>query len=546
LQGFAEPEARLLFQCLLELDWDYRRRSGEAPEPGMYLGDFEQYAAIIEQVGSVHRTAPHPPDDEKTDAQSSSTPPDRPLGPPLSVGTMVDKYRIRDVLGRGAFGTVYLCEDTLLKRPVAVKVAHRSKGASRAEFASDLEEARKVARLEHRGVIPVFDGGFDEKTGSPYIVMKYVGGSTLEQRLRTDPPSADESAALLAEVAETLAFVHQQNIMHRDLKPSNILLDQHGHSYVTDFGMALDDDQRWDQAGMLAGSPAYMSPEQVQRETQSLDGRTDIWALGVILYELLTGRRPFRGATRRQLNEEILHGSPKPLRMIRPDVSERLQQICLKCLAKSVEDRYQSAADLAQALRGEVRPVGPNPYRGLAAFGEEDAEVFFGREEQTNRLWERFRELHESAKEASCGHRILPLLGPSGCGKSSLARAGLIAELHRRPIPGWSKFQVVSFPPGNRPLESLSLALARLAAHDPTPVAKAREFEEVLRKPNGAGEYDGLRRIADAIPAVAASHLVLLIDQFEKVYSLCKDSDERQMFIECLLGLLRMRRVTCR
>lgn len=179
----------------------------------------------------------------------------------------------------------------------------------------------------------------------------------------------------------------------------------------------------------------------------------------------------------------------------------------------------------------EPTPIGPNPYKGLSAFDENDADRFFGREALTDKLWDVFRSLHEPAPGAAPPMRLLPILGPSGSGKSSLTRAGLIPELARRPIPGLGEPQVAVFTPGAHPIEALAAILARIATHDATPVAKAREFADELTQPDGNGEYDGLRRIADALPKIATSPLIVLVDQFEEIYSLCEDGAKRDAFI---------------
>ncbi|WP_346294308.1 AAA family ATPase [Sphaerothrix gracilis] len=179
--------------------------------------------------------------------------------------------------------------------------------------------------------------------------------------------------------------------------------------------------------------------------------------------------------------------------------------------------------------------IGPNPYKGLAAFNENDADRYFGREGQVQRLWQRFQDLVEQSGRADAVPRFLPILGPSGCGKSSLARAGFIPELSRRPLPGKEQMRVAVLVPGTHPVEALAGVLAKVATQDPMPVTKTREFTTELKLPTAAGLYDGMRRIADLMPQIKDSPLVVLVDQFEEVYSLCKDPNERQAFIENLL-----------
>ncbi|MGK7905852.1 MAG: hypothetical protein AB4040_01285 [Synechococcus sp.] len=196
---------------------------------------------------------------------------------------------------------------------------------------------------------------------------------------------------------------------------------------------------------------------------------------------------------------------------------------------------YYLSREREEELPHQPVYIGPNPYVGLSAFQEADANQYFGRETQIEQLWELLRNLHESRTEKEITYRLLPILGPSGCGKSSLARAGLIPELARRSLPGTTKVRVALFTPGTHPIEALAGVLARNATNDPTPAAKAREFEAELGLASKLGEYDGLRRIVNLLPDSDQSPLILLVDQFEEVYSLCKDLNERVGFIENLL-----------
>jgi uncharacterized protein YjbI with pentapeptide repeats len=195
---------------------------------------------------------------------------------------------------------------------------------------------------------------------------------------------------------------------------------------------------------------------------------------------------------------------------------------------------YQSQFERTVVDSETTESIGPNPYKGLVAFYSEDSERYFGREKQIEKLWNLFRTLHENTTEPGAPLRLLPILGPSGCGKSSLARAGLIPELARRPLPGKHQARVAVFVPGAHPVEALATVLARIATNDQTPVAKTNEFEQVLKKARN-NTYDGLRRIANVLPDIAVSPLVVLVDQFEEVYSLCKNKEERQIFIDNLI-----------
>ena len=187
-----------------------------------------------------------------------------------------------------------------------------------------------------------------------------------------------------------------------------------------------------------------------------------------------------------------------------------------------------AAPEAASAARPEL---GPNPYKGLLAFRETDGDRFFGRDAEIKQLWQKFCDL----PEAESGVRLLPIYGPSGSGKSSLARAGLIPEMAERPVPGSDKAKVAVLVPGTRPVEALATVLARIAMNDPSPTAKIAEFEEALLCVNREGQYDGLRRIADALPDIDISPLIVLVDQLEEIYTLCKDATRRTAFVQNLL-----------
>jgi uncharacterized protein YjbI with pentapeptide repeats len=199
------------------------------------------------------------------------------------------------------------------------------------------------------------------------------------------------------------------------------------------------------------------------------------------------------------------------------------------------QSRLDVAAPSSPAL--PVSPLAPNPYKGLLAFQVEDAELFFGREEQIERLWKKFQQLHETSAAGQSVYRLMTVLGPSGSGKSSLVRAGLIPELARRPLPGRPRMQISIVKPDADPLGSLALVLARMATGDQSPVTKTREFKDELKLSEGnkPKRFDGLRRIAKALPQTEDSSLLVVVDQFEETFSLCKDSTEQTAFIENLL-----------
>lgn len=275
----------------------------------------------------------------------------------LPLLSQMGRYEIREVLGRGAFGTVYLAIDPQLDRPIAIKVPHAQSFRSEQDAKRFLDEAKLAARLKHPGIVTIHDAGQDQ--GLCYIVMEYVKGDTLLEASRRERQSLDWIVAVLAEVADALSYAHANGFIHRDLKPANILVDPYGHPHITDFGLAISEEVQDSRAGQVAGTPAYMSPEQVRGETQWLDGRTDIWSLGVILYELLTSRQPFLGRDLASCLDEIQNRNPKPPRQIDKNIPAKLEAVCLRCLSKDVTGRFPTATDLAYALRSAVAPAVP-------------------------------------------------------------------------------------------------------------------------------------------------------------------------------------------
>ena len=264
--------------------------------------------------------------------------------------THIGHFKVEKILGKGGFGRVYLAYDDTLKRHVAIKMLFSRGGRSDARIQALLHEARLAARLKHAAIVPVYEVGQDED-GDHFVVLEYVEGTTLGDARREYGLSELQVLGILISVADALQYAHEQGLTHRDLKPANILVDQKHRPFITDFGLAVDESMQQLRAGEVAGTPPYMAPEQVAGETHRVDGRTDIWAFGVIFYELLTGSRPFGGDSRDELFYQIRHHDPKPPRQRDGTIPIRLERIVMTCLAKRMADRYRSAADLASALR---------------------------------------------------------------------------------------------------------------------------------------------------------------------------------------------------
>ncbi len=260
-------------------------------------------------------------------------------------------YELLAELGRGGMGVVYKARQLSLGRTVALKMILRGELASPAELARFQAEAQSVARLDHPHIVPIYEVG--EHEGQAYFTMKYVSGTTLARRLAEGPIGATEAAELLAPVCEAIDYAHQRGILHRDLKPSNILIDRDGRALVTDFGLAkqIETDARLTTTGAILGTPAHMAPEQAAGRRGQVGPASDVYSLGTILYQMLTGRPPFQAASPVDTVLLLLEQEPLPPRLLNPRADRELEMIALKCLQKPPELRYATAAALAADLR---------------------------------------------------------------------------------------------------------------------------------------------------------------------------------------------------
>ncbi len=379
---------------------------------------------------------------------------------PDEIPRRIGRYRIERVLGSGGFGCVYLAYDDELVRPVAIKVPHERRVAEFHDVDAWLAEARVVAALNHPGVVKVFDAG-RLPNGAGFVVSQFIEGGDLAARVARARPTVFEAATWVAAVAETLNYIHNCKLVHRDIKPGNLLVDSSGCIFLTDFGLALRDED-FGKRIRQAGTPAYMSPEQARGEGHLVDGRSDLFSLGVVMYELLAGTRPFKGDSWHEMIERIKSLDVKPLRQLNGDIPKELERICLKALAKRASERYATGKDLADELQQFLReqqsanrsgaasagssgmvdsavlPAAIIP-RGLRSFDSDDADFFlrllpgpYDREGTPERIL--FWKSRIETPDADKTFRVGLMYGPSGCGKSSLMKAGLLPLLSRRII----------------------------------------------------------------------------------------------------------------
>ena len=260
------------------------------------------------------------------------------------------RYRLDELVGTGGFGQVWKAFDPELKRVVAIKVPRPDRLVSADRF---LEEAQKVAQLRHPGIVPVYDVGRDGDWC--FIVSDYIEGGNLRERFKDAGPSWREAVGLVSQIADILDYAHGQGYVHRDIKPANILLDQDGKPYLADFGIAISPADLGHPV-IAMGTLAFMSPEQLGGDVPSVDARTDIYALGVVLYWLVAGELPYAGESETQLRTAILRGAHPSLKDRGAVVPGELEHVCSRALARDPAARFSTAREFANALRAVEKP----------------------------------------------------------------------------------------------------------------------------------------------------------------------------------------------
>ncbi len=496
-------ERATLLHRLIAIEVTHRRRLGEGIRLVDYLVRFPDHPSVVrsamagltsweegdldpEGFSSTEEIFEPPPelrldrfditadraeadDHERTDSQ--------PGGPPPPMPARISRYRVIRLLGEGGFGRVYQAWDDELGRNVAVKVPRAGAFVTPRHAQAFVREARLAAGLKHHAIVTVHDIGQDAD-GSLFVVFEYIEGQSLSDLLRSEVVSHRRLAELLAQVAEALHYAHSRGLVHRDLKPPNLIIDIHGRPHVTDFGLAVHEEGVRALGRQIAGTAHYMAPEQVRGETHRLDSRTDVWGLGVVLYQMLTGRLPFQGRERSHVFVEVVDRDPIAPRGIDPSLPAELERICLKCLSKRMSDRYPTALELATDLWFWVAQVGKSTTtapgetpiggvsdsnalsattvdtesialrptsrvipKGLRSFDAADEGFFlallagpFDRDglPVSLRIWKTRIESADPEEAFPVGL----LFGPSGSGKSSLIKAGLLPHLtpHIRPV----------------------------------------------------------------------------------------------------------------
>jgi|GEM_PF-1262335 len=442
-------------------------------------------------------------------------------------GDVIDgQFEIVRAIGRGGMGHVYLGRDLDLGRQVAIKIMRlQSAGARHGDKMLELfkREARATAQLNHPNVVTIHQVG--QWRGKPYLVLELLRGESLASRLQDGALGVPAALRVLSEVCRGLDHAHKAGLVHRDLKPGNIFLTQDGVAKVLDFGLAQLEPRHIAPASKVsgamristrnssvAGSPAYMAPEQWRRE--HTDARTDVWACGVVLYQLLTGALPFS-------SPRAVVSGPQPPRIdvLRPDVPAGVAAIVDRCLRRARGERFESAAALLDVLAAELAHVERSsdirgdPYRYLESFTEADAGWFFGRKREVKRLALMLEK-----------RPVIAVVGASGAGKTSLLRAGLLPQLRA----GNDNWDVLALTPGRRPFDALVDRVESVCAGCAAAVKRGGAL--TTSHPGRIGQL--LRRHARHTDSTC----LIIVDQFEELFTQGADDEQRRAFATAILS----------
>jgi WD40 repeat protein len=481
------------------------------------------------------------------------------LGDELTTGTRIDHFQVIRQLGRGSTGEVYLCRDVQLGRRVALKVVRPDALGSQKAIEQFLEEARTTARFSHPHIVAIHAAGVWR--GLPYIALEYLEGETLRRRMERERPGTRQALRICLAVGQALREAHRHRVLHRDLKPANVILPRDGRLRVVDFSLAKVVSEteasgrgavgEKDHKLVVCGTPTHMAPEQWRGNPAT--EAADVWALGVILYELLCGRRPYRGGSLKELRTKVTGPSPVPTLPGSERLPDSLVHLVMSCLDKDPAQR-PTAGEVCDDLGRLVQAPAPegaegSPFRGLLPFHERHADLFFGREAEVVAFLERLRE-----------QGVLPVVGPSGAGKSSFVQAGVIPRLREQ-----GRWLVMQLRPGPRPFEALAARLVRgesrsgghgVAGLDPEQEL-APEKDTLPARRSVVPDKDPLQaqrslahELADspmrlnlALRALAAQHrcrVLLFVDQLEELVTLVEQSDTQERiqtsFVDALCG----------
>ncbi|MFH0899472.1 MAG: serine/threonine-protein kinase, partial [Pseudomonadota bacterium] len=500
--------------------------------------------------------------------------------------SMIDHFKVVRMVGRGGMGEVYLARDTKLGRKVALKVIHPRYLESREAAERFLLEAKLTAGFSHPHIVTVYAVG--EHAGRPYLAMEYLEGQNLRQRISEERPAVREALRIGLAIAKGLAEAHRNGVCHRDLKPENVLLAKDGRLRVLDLGLArmatdptakgtesseshqrhpgapnrLDQTSREapsagdarigsSSLGSLAGiqgTPAYLAPERWLGDSGT--EAADVWALGVIIFELLEGRRPFPQSGAEELQAAVTQPGAAPRLSPSKEVTVEVSSLVGRCLEKNPQDR-PTASVVVEALERLVyeKPrlsAQQSPFRGLFPFSERHADFFHGREAEIEAFLEGMRE-----------QPLLPVVGPSGAGKSSFVQAGVIPRLREQ-----GPWVVVAMRPGSDPFLALARTLAQgeNVLEEESTIASVHSTDLRPREPiaspsttsiTAAGEHglpgqslaaqlrESPRQLGLLLQQTAAerrSRVLLLVDQLEELYTLVESEEERARFMEAVCG----------